>query len=362
MKGSRDRLCTHTSAFRVAVVYFGCCVGAGYLSGQELFQFFGAKGAFALPSLLLATIAIFLIGSVTLSLARDTGEARMDRLVIWFDCKPLRTVVAAFEIVFLFMIYTLCVAAFGSFFSELLGVSAFWGGLFLCLACTFLSLFGVKGLSRFCSLVVPPLALITVAIALLAVCTAKDIRFTAVDVGGFLTGAWGFDGLTYAVFCLFCALPVLIPLGSTISGKKTAWRGSFFGAFLIGCVACVILLALATSPAVTETVFPMLALSLEKSTVLGAIYAALLCVAILSASLSSLCAMSEGFMQRFSQKKRFLLPVTALISITALALGLFGFRELIGVLYPIFGYIGFIPMGLLLVHAFLFYRKKKKKT
>lgn len=362
MKNSKTPPHSHTTAFRIGVVYFGCCVGAGYLSGQELFQFFGAKGAFALPSLLLATIAIFLIGSVTLSLARDTGEARMDRLVVWFDCKPLRAIVAAFEIVFLFMIYTLCVAAFGSFLSQLLGISPLWGGLLLSVACSFLSLFGVKGLSRFCSFVVPPLALITVAIALLAVCTAKDIRFTAVDVGGFLTGAWGFDGLTYAVFCLFCALPVLIPLGSTLSGTKTARRGSALGALLIGGVACVILLAIATVPAVAETVFPMLALSLEKSTAFGVIYATLLSIAILSASLSSLCAMSECFMQRFSQKKRVLLPVTALISLTALLLGLFGFRELIGVLYPIFGYIGFIPMGLLLVHAFLFYRKKKKKT
>ncbi len=352
---------SHTSAFRIGVLFLGCCMGAGYLSGQELFQFFGAKGVFAFPALLVATLVMFLVGAVMLSLARDTGEGRMDRIVVWFDCKPLRAVVAAFEVVFLFMVYTLSVAAFSSFLSQLLGLSPLWGGLLLTFACFLLSPFGVKGLVRFFSLVVPPLALITVSISIFAVCTANGMNFSRVEVGGLLSGFWGFDGVTYAVFCLFCALPVLVPLGSTLDGAKTARRGSLLGALFVGGIALLILLALATAPAVTGTAFPMLALSFEKSTALGGIYAVLLCVAILSAALSSQSAMSEYFMQRFSRKKRFLLPVTAFISLAALALGLFGFRELIGILYPIFGYIGFIPLGLLLIHAFVFYRKKKKQ-
>lgn len=352
---------SHTSAFRIAVLFLGSCMGAGYLSGQELFQFFGAKGVWAFPALLVATLVLFLVGAVMLSLARDTGEGRMDRIVVWFDCKPLRAVVAAFEVVFLFMVYVLCVAAFGSFLSQLLGLAPLWGGLLLCFVCFLLAPFGVRGLVRFFSLVVPPLALITVLISIFAICTANGIGFSRVEVEGLLTGFWGFDGMTYAVFCLFCALPVLVPLGSTLDGRKTARRGSLFGALLIGGIALVILLALATAPAVTGTAFPMLALALEKSTFAGSVYAVLLAIAILSAALSSQSSMSEYFMRRFSRKKRFLLPVTALISLVALALGLFGFRELIGVLYPVFGYIGFIPLGLLLVHAFVFYRKKKKQ-
>jgi uncharacterized membrane protein YkvI len=146
-----------------------------------------------------------------------------------------------------------------------------------------------------------------------------------------------------------------------LDSKKTARQGALFGALLIGGIALVILLALATAPAVTGAAFPMLALALEKSAFAGCVYAVLLAIAILSAALSSQSAMSEYFMRRFSRKKRFLLPVTALVSLVALALGLFGFRELIGVLYPVFGYIGFIPLGLLLVHAFVFYRKKRKQ-
>ena len=352
----------HASPLRIGVVYLGCCIGAGYLSGQELFQFFGSHGAWCIPALLVSTLCIFAVGALILSLAVDTGETRMDRIVVWFDCKPLRAAVAAFEVVFLFMIYTLCVSAFGSFLAQALGLSPVWGELAFCLICAVLSLFGVRGLVRFFSCLVPPLVAVTVIIAVFGICTSEGIHFSSVEVGGLISGVWGFDALTYAVFTLFCALPVLVPLAGAVRNARVARRGTLIGATCIGGLALVIILAIATVPAVTKEEFPMLALALQKSSFAGVVYGVLLAVGIFSAGLSSQSAMNEYFMQRFSKKKRFLLPITAFISITAFSLGLFGFQELIGVLYPVFGYIGFLPMGLLLVHAFLFYRKKKKKT
>ena len=106
---------------------------------------------------------------------------------------------------------------------------------------------------------------------------------------------------------------------------------------------------------------PMLALANRLHGVAGAIYAALLIVGIFSAGLSSQSAMSEYLMQRFSAKKRFIIPVTLLTSLVAFGFALFGFQELIGILYPIFGYIGFVPLGLLFVHAAVFYRKRRRQ-
>lgn len=350
----------HTSPFRVGVVYLGCCIGAGYLSGQELFQFFGSHGVWCIPALLVAMLCIFAVGAVILSLAVDTGETRMDRIVVWFDCKPLRAAVATFEVVFLFMIYTLCVAAFGSFLAQAAGISPVWGELAFCLFCAVLSLFGVRGLVRFFSCLVPPLVAVTVIIASFGIFTSEGIHFFRVEVGGLISGVWGFDALTYAVFTLFCALPVLVPLGATVRDARAARRGALIGAACIGGLALVIMLAILTVPAVTQEPFPMLALALQKSSLAGVVYGILLAVGIFSAGLSSQSAINEYFIQRFRGKKQILIPVTAVVSVIALLLGLLGFEKLIGILYPIFGYIGFLPLMLLLVHAAVFYRNKRR--
>ena len=287
-----------TSAFRLGVAYLGCCIGAGYLSGQELFQFFSSRGIWGFVGLAVAILCMFLAGWVILSLSAATGETRMDRIVVWFDCKPLRAAVAVFEVVFLFMIYTLCVAAFGSLLSQIAGLSPLVGSLVFCVLSITLSLFGVRGLLRFFSYVIPALVLTTILIALLALCTANGIDFPITEVGGLISGFWLFDGVTYAVFSLFCALPVLVPLGSSVSSVKTARRGSLIGTLLFGTLACVIILAIGTNPDVATKALPMLELAFTKSRLSGFVYAALLVLGIFSAGLSSQSAMNSRLRRR----------------------------------------------------------------
>ncbi|MBE6604630.1 MAG: hypothetical protein E7639_02865 [Ruminococcaceae bacterium] len=355
----RPSPCGFASPLCIGIAYLGCCIGAGYLSGQELVQFFLSKGPVGFLALAIATVCIFVAGAVILSLAVDSGEHRMDRIVVFFDCKPLRLLVAAFEIVFLFMVYTLCVAAFGSLISQLTGLWQICGSVAFCALSTLLALFGVRGLLRFFSYVMPVLVCVTALIALLALVTSKSLSFPKIAVGGLMTGIWVLDAVTYAVFTLFCALPVLVPLGANVRNAKTACHGALVGALLIGGLAAMIMLAIATAPEVACVAMPMLALGDQLHVVAGGVYAALLVCGIFSAGLSSQAAISEYLLQRYGAEKRVLLPVMIGISAVACCLGLLGFEELIGVLYPVFGYVGILPLILLFVHAFLFYRRRK---
>ena len=351
--------CGFASPFRIGVAYLGCCIGAGFLSGQELVQFFSSKGPVGFLALFLATVCLFIAGGIIMSLAVDSGERCMDRIVVWFDCKILRTLVAVFEVVFLFMVYTLCVAAFGSLLAQLTGLKPVLGTVCFCALSTLVALFGVRGLLRFLSYVVPVLVPVTVVIALVALGTSQGVSFPKIEIGGLITGIWVLDAITYAVFSLFCALPVLVPLGANIKSAKIAWRGALIGALLIGGLATVILLAIGTSPAVALEAMPMLALGREMHVVAGVVYAVLLVCGIFSAGLSSQAAISEYFLQRFKAKRRVLLLLMILVSVVACFFGYFGFQELIGILYPFFGYVGTVPLILLFVHAFLFYRQRR---
>ena len=350
------------SVLRVSVAYVGCCIGAGFLSGQELWQFFGFHGKWELAALAVAVASMFVIGALILSLAQDTGETRMDRIIVWFDCKPLRGAVAVFEVVFLFMIYLMSAAAVGSLFAQMLGGSAIWGSIAFCAISTAISLFGVRGLLRFFSMVVPVLIVATIALSAMTVLTSAGLQFPTGAKEGLIIGIWPIDGVVYAIFNLFCALPVLAPLGATLPSGKVARRGIFLGALYLGVLAAMILLSVATDPTSAKEPLPMLALAFSKGALPGVIYAVLLGFGIFSAGLSSQASMMHYFTERFPvlQKKRFLLPVAAGISIAALLLGSFGFRDLVGILYPILGYVGTLPLLLLVVHAVLHFRAKHR--
>ena len=352
----RDRAGT----FAIAMALLGALIGAGFLSGQELCQFFGIHGVWLFPAVAVSVLLMFLIGTVILRLAADTGEGRMDKIVVFFDCKPLRAVVAVFEILFVFMIYLVGVAAFGSLFEQMFAIPAVIGSAVFALAIFFLSLFGIKGLLRFFSLIIPLLVVFTVSIAIFAMVRTGNFSYPTGEAQGMVSGIWPVDGASYAAFALFCMLPIFVPFGASMHGQgKSVWRGVLIGILLFAALALVILLAIATDPAVSEFAMPMIELATRHSPILGIAYGVLLIFGILSATLSAAASMSEYYARTFSEKRRFLVPVMAFSSLAAFGLGLFGFRELVSVLFPIFGYLGIIPLTLLLIHAGRFYRARR---
>ncbi|MBR7111682.1 MAG: hypothetical protein IKC75_01995 [Clostridia bacterium] len=348
-------------SFTVAMALLGSLIGAGFLSGQELCQFFGIHGSWLFAAVTLSMTVMGLIGAVMLRLAMDTGEGRMDKIVVFFDCQPLRVSIAVLEILFVFMIYLVGISAFGSLLDQMFGVSAAVGGALFTVLVFFLSLFGIKGLLRVFSLVIPTLVVLTVLISLVAMARAEGFAFPTGAPQGAVSGIWPLDGMSYAAFALFCMLPVLVPFGASMHPKKRpVSRGICVGMLLFTALALVILLAIATDPEVRESALPMIELATRQSVVFGVVYGFLLMCAIFSATLSAAASISEYFARTFASKKRFLIPVMAFVSLAAFALGLFGFENLVSVLFPIFGYLGTLPIMLLLIHAWRFYRSKRK--
>ena len=354
----RDRAGT----FAIAMALLGSLIGAGFLSGQELCQFFGIHGVWMFPAVAISVALMFVVGTIILRLAVDTGEGRMDKIVVFFDCKPLRGAIAVFEVVFVFMIYLVGVAAFGSLFEQMFSIPVIVGSAVFAITIFLLSLFGIKGLLRFFSLIIPLLVALTVCIAVFAIVRTGSFSFPVGEAQGMVSGIWPVDGASYAAFALFCMLPVFVPFGASMhGGTRSVWRGVLIGMLLFTALLLVILLAVATDPEVREFAMPMIELATRNNPVLGVIYGFLLVLGIFSATLSAAASMSEYVSRTFSSKKSFLIPVMGVTSALAFGLGLFGFRELVSVLFPIFGYLGIIPITLLLIHAWRFYRARRVK-
>ena len=58
----------------VATVFTGSFLGAGFLSGQELLQFFGVFGGYGIAGMVLAIAAFVLFSLLVLDIARKTGR------------------------------------------------------------------------------------------------------------------------------------------------------------------------------------------------------------------------------------------------------------------------------------------------
>ena len=71
----------------LAFTYVGCFLGAGFISGQELWQFFGSFGNLGYVGFLLAVVLFSAIGILFVRLTQMTQCSDMDRLLVPWNVK-----------------------------------------------------------------------------------------------------------------------------------------------------------------------------------------------------------------------------------------------------------------------------------
>ena len=137
------------TAARAALTYTGSILGAGYLSGQELWQFFGVFGLWGLGGLAITLVVMSLLVILVMRLARATGIVEMDRLIIPWEIPALRSCAAFVEIFFLIDIVIIMYAGGGALLEQLFGLPLWLGSLGMCILVSAVAFFGLQGTVRF---------------------------------------------------------------------------------------------------------------------------------------------------------------------------------------------------------------------
>lgn len=346
-------------ALRLALVYAGCFLGAGYVSGQELWQFFGVYGKNGYGGLLLAMALLGFFGILMLLTARRMGDDDMDHVVIPWRAPWLHTALGVLACVFFFGVDAIMNAGVGAMAEQLFSVSHALASAVFSLAVLAIALLGLRGLASAFSVSVPLLVICTVLFGILSV---KESGFTVNTASVFLDhagllGSWFVGALVYASYNIFGALGIVIPFAGHVKNRRTVFIGIGLGTILLALIAISVLLSLHAMPAASEAELPMLYCAQQQGNGFAYVYALLLLLAMFGTSLSCLVGMVEYLeLKRPRFQKRHGIFVAVLLALAYLA-GLFGFGDLIGVIYPVFGYAGAVFLLCLLIQ----WRRQKTK-
>ena len=148
---------------RLAVVFSGCLLGAGYVSGQEIWQFFGSYGLNGYWGLLAAVALLFGISLLTLRLVQLSGVVQFDKVLIPWDVPALRVSVGALEIIQYFGVVAVMTAGVGALLETMCGLPAAAGCVIFSLLVLAMALLGLSGVVSAFSVSVPILVVATVA-------------------------------------------------------------------------------------------------------------------------------------------------------------------------------------------------------
>ena len=348
---------------KIAGAFVGVIVVAGFASGQELLQFFSGFGPIGLLGCVVAGL-VFVFLSMAFSTLGQRLQAQSHREVVQVLLgKHLGWVFDVLITFFLFAITVVMLAGAGSLLHQWLDVPEVWGSLLATVATALIVCLDVRRVIAFIGAVTPLLVLMAVLVAGYVLVTPhadSATLQTAAQAQPKGASHWLVAALLYVSYNIVAGMPFLVIMGGQASSRRNALWGGVFGGLLLGLLMLFIASAMyQRMDTLSGVSMPMLAIATQISPWLGH----LMSLVIFGMILNTAVGMLYAFMARVLPvgTPRFRLG-TSVAAIVALAGSFVGFIKLVGVVYPIYGYVGFVLMACTLWGWLRFQKSQAART
>ncbi|MBS4026775.1 MAG: hypothetical protein KGZ96_14065 [Clostridia bacterium] len=334
--------------WQVAAIYMGAIIGAGFASGQELIRFFVVFGQKGIMGIILAGGMFALLGAAVVIFVKKEGINTYRKLIIMLFGEKIGLWMELLISLMLWIGLAVMLAGSGAVFTEYWGINMNWGiGLTLAVVAIAL-LYKGTGVKIVNSLLVPFLMIIALYISIYTIWTTDSVSVQGLahpDYGS-VGDNWLVASIIYVAYNMILGIVILTSLNWD-EEDNAGYVGALLGGVLLGGLGTIKVMALLTYfPAVLKYQVPMLFLAEQQAEWIKLLFVG----ALWSAMVTTAVANGYGLIKRL-ETVNYLNYHRALILILLIALPLakFKFSQLIGVFYPIFGYIGLVVVSMIFI-------------
>ncbi|MEG1441026.1 MAG: hypothetical protein RSC29_00010 [Oscillospiraceae bacterium] len=330
------------NCMKIAFVYIGLIIGAGFASGREIMQYFNFRSNTDLSGTVLAGLLFILMCFIILDKAYRQKLYNFDDYISSI-AGNFKKFIKAFMLFYLFCGFFVMLSGSGTLFRDTLNVPLIIGILFMACVCFIVFAFDIKGIVMLNVILVP-----LMLGGILYICTVSVILKNA-EVFNILENVKNnmlTSAICYVSYNTITAAAVLVPLSKTVN-KNEIIKASFVGGGVLGILIFIIWLAQAMYfKTLWYSEIPMLTLAAFHGDMSKVIYSLVLLMAICTTAVSQ----GFGIMSYFkatSFKQRLICGI--IICVVAIPFAMLGFGNLVEHLYTFFGYAGLLWMGWVIV-------------
>lgn len=346
-------------SIQIAGAYIGLIVGAGFASGQEVLQFFTSFGWYSLLGAGIATLLFAFLGMQITQLGSELQTISHKKVIYHICGKYVGVLVDILVTFFLFGVASVMIAGSGSIFEQQLGINPIFGALILTILVILTLVLNIKNVISTISSITPFLLVLIFIITVYSIFTSDTDSATLANVAASQNSAaphWIVGALLYVSFNIAAGVSMLAIIGGTVNDEKIAKRGGFIGGLGLGLLLILINLGLFMNiDKIQGADMPTLFLANNLSPILGIFMTIALLGMIFNTAVGMLYAFTARFIEAGTPKFK-----GSIIFIALLAFGtsFIGFTELVGTVYPITGYLGFI----LIISIIVAWFKRRKRN
>lgn len=334
----------------VAFAYVGVIVGAGLASGQDLLQYFLAFGAKGLIGIVALGVLNVIFGVVALQLGSYFRSDNHDEVFERITHPVLRRVI---DVVLIFSAFTMgfvMLAGAGANLQQQFGVPT-WAGSLLCALLVILTAF--LDFDRIMNVIGVFTPIIMIAIAVLAIYSLvtphagiAELNAAVRKVTPALPNLW-LATINYFALCVVGGIAMAFVLGGSILRIGEARRAGRIGGVLIALVLGADALALYLN---VDRIWDVNVPALEIARSIHPLFAFGYTLVIFALIYNTAFSLFYSTARRFSggSTSRMRLVLVGVVA-AGYAASFMGFKKLIGVMYPVIGWLGVVLLIILAV-------------
>lgn len=333
---------------KIASIYVGAILGAGFASGREITEYFVCYGYKGIYGLILSGILFATIGSAVMYMAYKNNIKNYKDFINMTFGNVFGNIIEWVSIIFMFILFSTMMSACGAIMKQNGGFSSQWAILILALICGVTFMFGLKGVIIINSIASPILFVGGICLGLYAFFEKVLPVSTNILESNY---NWIVSAIIYVSYNIITAISVLTSMPELLDSKKTAIYGAIIGGLTLGIMGiCLGLGIMANYNDIHMLQLPVLEMAIKYGVVIKNFYIFMLIIAIYTTAVINGYSVITWAVKRFKIKKILFIVLFILAGVIA---GQLEFSKFVGVIYPLFGYIGIFQVIVILI-SFLF--------
>lgn len=332
----------------IALAYVGVVIGAGLSSGQDLMQYFVCFGIWGIIGTFLLGVISVVFSRIIIVLGSYFRSNDHFEVLSQIAGPTTNKILDISLIISCFVVGFVMIAGAGSNLNEQFGLPSWLGALICAGLVIFVSFLDFEKITGVIGIFTP---IIFIMIMIIAVYTfvgqsfdIEELEAISKTISSPMPNIW-FSVVNYFSLCVMTGVSMSFVLGGSILRIGVAEKGGALGGLVVGIIITVTTCILYANVKLASTVdIPMLAIAKKIHPVFSLAYALVIFGLIFNTAFSLFYSLAKRLS---SDKPKRFYPIIIGTVVIGYILSFMGFKELVSVMYPILGYIGFIMLTIL---------------
>lgn len=332
----------------IALAYVGVVIGAGLSSGQDLMQYFVSFGIWGIIGTLLLGVISVVFSKIIIVFGSYFRSNDHFEVLSQIAGPTTNKILDISLIISCFVVGFVMIAGAGSNLNEQFGLPSWLGALICAGLVIFVSFLDFEKITGVIGIFTP---IIFIMIMIIAVYTfvgqsfdIEELEAISKTISSPMPNIW-FSVLNYFSLCVMTGVSMSFVLGGSILRIGVAEKGGALGGLVVGIIITVTTCILYANVKLASTVdIPMLAIAKKIHPAFSLAYALVIFGLIFNTAFSLFYSLAKRLS---SDKPKRFYPIIIGTVVIGYILSFMGFKELVSLMYPILGYIGFIMLTIL---------------